>query len=143
MTDWAFEHAVATRATLRDAWAFWSDLRNHAEMEPGVESIELDGPFETGTKGRTIGANFQQEWELSEVIHEKRFVIAGAAPGFVLSFAWMFESDGTGTRMTQRISAEGPRTKEHESELRQMEVNAPTGMARLAARLDRLDQRDH
>ena len=36
-----------------DAWAFWSDLRNHMRLEPGVERIELDGPFATGTTGRT------------------------------------------------------------------------------------------
>jgi hypothetical protein len=34
---------------------FWSDLRNHMRLEPGVERIELDGPFATGTTGRTAG----------------------------------------------------------------------------------------
>ncbi len=136
--EWEFEHSIVTSASRSDAWAFWSDLRNHAEMEPGDERIELDGPFETGTKGRTIAKGSQQEWKLSEVIPEKRFVITGEVPDFVLSFAWDFTDEGTGTRMTQRISAHGPQMQEWADELRQMELNAPPGMARLAAKLDRL-----
>jgi hypothetical protein len=30
------------RARRADAWAYWSDLRNHVRFEPGVERIELD-----------------------------------------------------------------------------------------------------
>ena len=44
MGEWSFEHTIFTNARRRIAWAYWSDLRNHAEMEPGVEKIELDGP---------------------------------------------------------------------------------------------------
>ncbi len=137
-TDWEFEHSIVTSANRSIAWAFWSDVQNHAKME-GVR-IELDGPFQTGSKGRTIATGFQQEWELSEVISEKRFVITGEDASCVLSFAWDFEDEGAGTRMTQRISAHGPQMqmKQWADELRQMEIDAPAGMARLAAELNRL-----
>ena len=140
MAAWEFEHSIYTNARRKDAWDYWSDMRNHASMEPGVERIELDGPFATGTRGRTIATAFQQEWELTEVIDGRRFVITGLTPDGdgALSFAWEFEDEGTGTRMTQRISAYGPQVEEHLEEFRQMEVNAPKGMARLAAELDRL-----
>ena len=112
-------------------------MQNHAEE--GV-TIELDGPFQTGTKGRSITANWRQEWELREVITEKRFVTTGRESGFELSFAWDFEDEGTGTRMTQTISAHGPeiQMKKWADTLRQMEINAPKGMEQLAAKLDRL-----
>ncbi len=140
MAEWEFEHSIFTNARRKDAWVYWSDIRNHARMEPGVERIELDGPFATGTTGRTITADFQQEWALTEVIDERRFVVTGLTPDGdgALSFAWEFEDEGAGTRMTHRISASGPQVKEHLDELRQMEVSAPNGMARLAAELDRL-----
>lgn len=142
MGEWAFEHAVVTRARRADVWTYWSDLRNHARMEPGVERIELDGPFATGTTGRTIATVFTREWWLADVVPERRFVITGLTPDGAgsLSFAWEFEDDKAGTRMTQRITATGPQVEEYLEVFRQMEVGAPAGMARLAAELDRLTQ---
>ena len=140
MSDWAFEHSVFTRVRRADVWAYWTDLRNHARMEPGVERIELDGPFATGTTGRTIAAGFTQEWRLDDVVQGRRFAITGRTPdgAGALSFAWAFEDDGDGTRLTQRISATGPQVEEHLREFRWMEIGAPAGLARLAAELDRL-----
>jgi hypothetical protein len=37
-------------------------------LEPGVERIELDGPFATGTTGRTVAPDFTREWRLSDVV---------------------------------------------------------------------------
>jgi hypothetical protein len=139
MGEWNFEHSVSTIAGRQDAWDYWSDLRNHTRMEPGVERIELDGPFATGTTGRTIGTGYTQEWKLTEVVAGRRFVITGLTPDGegALSFAWEFEDEGTGTRMTQRIHAHGPQVEEHLESFRQLEAGAPQGMLRLAAELDR------
>jgi hypothetical protein len=139
MAEWVFEHSIYTIARRRDAWAYWSDLRNHASMEPGIERIELDGPFATGTTGRTITTDYVQEWKLTEVIDGRRFVVTGLTPDGTgaLSFAWAFEDEGRGTRMTHRVSATGPQVEEHLEALLQMEAGAPVGMARLAAVLDR------
>lgn len=142
MGEWEFEHSVLTSARREDAWAYWADLRNHARLEPGVERIELDGPFATGTTGRTIAAGFVQEWQLTEVVDGQRYVLTGFTPdgAGALSFAWEFEEEETGTRLRQRIRAYGPEVEAHLEEFRQMEVGAPQGMARLAAELDRLTQ---
>ena len=140
MDAWEFEHSIFTIAGRMDAWAYWSDVRNHARMEPGVERIELDGPFETGTTGRTIAKEFTQEWTLTEVVEKRRWVLTGYTPDGegALSFAWTFEDEGDGTRMTQTIRATGSFISEHEEELHQMEAHAPKAMARLADELDRL-----
>jgi carbon monoxide dehydrogenase subunit G len=140
MPEWEFEHAVATKASPADAWSFWTDMNNHVRFEPGVKRIELDGPFQTGTTGRTIAETFTQEFELWDVFEEQRFTLIGYTPDRTgsLSFTWIFEPTGEGTRMRQRIHARGPGLAEHMDELRQMEVGAPQGMARLAATLDRL-----
>ncbi len=113
-------------------------MQNHAAMEN--VRIELDGPFQTGTRGRTISPPMTQEWELSEVVHERRFVTTGRDSGCELSFAWDFEDDGSGTLMTQTISAQGPDEKlaEWDGILKQMELDAPRGMKKLAALLDEL-----
>jgi hypothetical protein len=117
-------------------------MQNHARMEPGVERIELDGPFVAGTAGRTISNGFAQEWQLTEVVDGQRFVVTGFTPDGAgsLSFAWEFEDAGTGTRLTQRIRADGPDVEAHLGTFRQMEAGAPRGMAQLVAQLDRLSQ---
>jgi hypothetical protein len=99
--DWQFEHSIVTTACPREAWAFMTNLENLADMEPAVERFELDGPFATGTRGRTIAEGFQQEWELSGVVSEESYVITGAEPDFVLSFLWSFEDHGEGSRLTR------------------------------------------
>ena len=142
MTNWEFEHSIFTEASRETAWAFWSDMSNPVKMEPGIERIELDGPFASGTTGHTIAGEFTQEWMLTEVIEGKRFVITGITTdgSGKLSFAWSFENEGSGTRMTHQISASGSRMDEYLDELRQMAVDAPKSMLRLAAELDRLAQ---
>ena len=122
------------------AWSYWSHLDNHVNLEPGVESIELDGPFVTGTAGRTISSGFQQEWQLRDVLEGRRFGITGFTPDGrgTLGFSWDFEDEGDGTRITYRIQARGPDVEQDLEVLRQMEVNAPKGLAELIAALDGL-----
>ncbi|MDR8394283.1 SRPBCC family protein [Aliifodinibius sp. S!AR15-10] len=144
MANWEFEHSIYTEANRKDAWDHWSDVENHAKMEPGVESIELDGPFATGTTGRTITSEYTQEWELTTVIDGEKWVITGHTPdgGGTLSFAWKFEDEGSGTRLTQQIKATGSLVEEYPEEIQQMEANAPKAMARLAKELNRLAEEE-
>lgn len=144
MVEWDCEHAVSTKAGRELAWRYWSDMANHARMEPGVERIELDGPFATGTTGRTIGPGYQQAWQLIDVVEGRHFAITGQTPdgAGALRFAWNFDDEGRGTRLTQRIRAAGPLVAEHLAALRQMEANAPKGLARLAAVLDDLAEKE-
>jgi hypothetical protein len=137
---WSFEHSIFTYMCRNDAWAYWSNIEHHAQIEPGVERIELDGPFATGTTGRTIASGFQQEWIWTKVIDGQQYVITGLTPDGDggLSVARAFEDEGTGTRMTHRISAYGPQVKEYTEEFQLMGVDAPKGMTRLVAELDRL-----
>ena len=140
MAKWEFEHSIYTIASRKDAWEYWSDVENHANMEPGVECIELDGSFVTGTTGRTIMRDYTQEWELTEVIERVRWKMTGFTPDGKgkLSFTWEFEDDETGTRMTQRITANETLVAQYPDELQMIKDNAPSAMEKLAKELDRL-----
>ena len=140
MANWEFKHSIFTKADKQKAWAFWSDINNHAKMEPSIARIELDGPFASGTKGRTVTGEYIQEWRLTEVIEGERFIITGIIQdgNGKLSFAWDFEDEGSGTRMTQTIEATGPQVEEYLDVLHEIEASAPKNMLRLAAELDRL-----
>ena len=110
-------------------------MQNHARLE-GV-TIELDGPFQTGTRGCTISPQMRQDWVLSEVVPEQRFVVSGRDGDFELNFAWDFEDEGEGTRLTQTITARGSEAtlRAWSEVLEQMRATAPQAIEKLAVAL--------
>lgn len=46
---WVNEQAVETTAAAEDIWALWADVATWPTWNAGVERIELDGPFATGS----------------------------------------------------------------------------------------------
>lgn len=141
MGEWACEQLAVTRAERMTAWLFWSDMSNHVKLYDGaVQSIELDGPFVTGTRGRTVTPDFQQEWQLSDVVDGRHFGITGLTPDGegALTFSWDFEEQEDGTRITYRIRAHGPHVDQYQEVFRALETNAPKGLAALIDALDRL-----
>jgi hypothetical protein len=84
-----------------------------------VESITLDGPFETGTRAVTKQRDQPpRPWRLSEVHAPERAVIEMELAGALLGFAWRFEDlrDGR-TRMTQHMSLDGPAAGQYAADL--------------------------
>ncbi|MEM8890263.1 MAG: hypothetical protein AAGD28_19970 [Bacteroidota bacterium] len=140
MTDWQITNSLFTRIKPTSVWEFMTDMSNQVRMESAVEAIELDGPFETGTKGRTIMKEYTQEWVLDEVVKEQQFTIVGQTEGqdFSLSFCWKMEGEREGTRLTQIISAKGADVENFQEILSGMEEHVPKRLAQLAEELDAL-----
>lgn len=138
MTNWDFYYAIVTKLDKNAAWDFLSDMSNQVRMEPGIENIELDGPFATGTKGRTISKYHTQEWELDDVVEGSQFTIVGYTQNqdMKLSFTWQFEDEGTGARLRQRISASGTQIEKYAETFRGMEIDVPKRLKQLAEELD-------
>jgi len=139
--DWQFKHSVLAAVPPRVAWNYWSNFHHHSSLEPSVDRIELDGPFESGTTGRTIMKDHTQEWQLNEVIAESQFVIKGYTPDGQgsLSFEWIFEQIDMDCRLTQTISAIGPNLDQYIEELELMKEHVPKVMLKLVSILENLD----
>ena len=140
MGEWRCEQTAVTQASRMTVWTFWTNMDNHVELEDGVNEIELDGPFVTGTKGRTTTTEFQQEWELVDVVVGERFGLLGYTPDRkgTLTFSWELSEEGDGTRIRYRIEAQGPDVEAYGDVFRQLEINAPKGLETLVAALDDL-----
>jgi len=140
MADWKITNSLFTHSNRLAVWNFMTDMSNQVRMESAVEAIELEGPFETGTKGRTIMKEYTQEWVLDEVVEEQEFTIVGQTEGqdFSLSFCWKMEDEREGTRLTQIISAKGADTENFREILNGMEEHVPKRLAELAKELDTL-----
>ncbi|MFD9480599.1 MULTISPECIES: SRPBCC family protein [Streptomyces] len=47
---WEYEHSIETGATPEAIWRLWADVENWGAWNPGIEKIEIGGPFAAGTE---------------------------------------------------------------------------------------------
>ncbi len=50
-------HRETTAATAEDVWRWYADVDRWRRWDGGVQAVELDGPFETGTRGHVVLPN--------------------------------------------------------------------------------------
>src|SRR4051812_22373722 len=109
--SWELKHSVVANADLQTAWRFHSNIDNMARIEgDSVESITLDGPYQTGARGTTKRAGQEPlHWRLAEVEPPVRSVTELELAGAVLRFTWTLDElpDGR-TLLSQHIALEGP-----------------------------------
>jgi hypothetical protein len=114
------------------AWRFWSDVRNWT-FDSDIESVELHGPFVSGTRGTTISKSSGRiEWVLRDVRSGESAVMEIASQGVVARFHLSFDESDGGTWITQRVSIEGRNAQELGQMLQQ---GLPDGMKRLAEKM--------
>ena len=133
---WELRHSVIADADRRAVWEFVSNIDNLARIEgDAVESMTLDGPFQTGTKGVTkMRGQVPTHWTLAGVEPPERATYEMELSGAVVRFVWTYEelSDGR-TRLTQHVVLEGPGAEAYVPFMEEHFVgNIPQGMARLA-----------
>ncbi len=46
---WEYEHSAETNAAPEALWRHWSDMATWPQWNDGIETIEVEGPFEVGT----------------------------------------------------------------------------------------------
>ena len=51
MQMWTYEHSIETSASATRIFAMFEDVGSWPEWNPGVERMELNGPFAAGTTG--------------------------------------------------------------------------------------------
>src|SRR5437879_2114662 len=109
--SWEFRYSVIANADRQTVWEFISNIDNLARIEgDAVESMTLDGPFQTGTRGATkMRGQEPMHWRLADVEPPDRATYEMELSGAVVRFAWTYEelSDDR-TRLAQHIALDGP-----------------------------------
>lgn len=108
-------HVVTvTRSTTADPdvmWAQWADVPARTEWDKGLESIQIDGPFEAGATGTvTVEGQDPIAYEIVEVEPKKNYTDR------FNSLAWtrtdwhhnIEPNEGGGHDVTWRLEARGP-----------------------------------
>jgi hypothetical protein len=140
--SWKFEHAVECPVSREFAWQFWTQIDNWM-FDISVESVTLDGPFATGTRGTTKPRGLDLiNWQLIDVQDGHSAVIEINLPGAVVTFRWQFaDLPNTATRMTQQVTLAGERTADYLAGAAELEKGIPQGMRKLAEEITKAAQR--
>lgn len=103
---WEISHSVETQASLPCAWNFMANISNWSDPPA---TFELDGPFQTGSRGTThMPGQEPRHWTLADVRAPESYVVEAGLGGATLSVTWRFDGlAGGGTRLTQRIVLRG------------------------------------
>jgi hypothetical protein len=133
---WSFEHAVDCPVKPEFAWKFWTEVSNWI-LDADLESVELQGPFASGSKGTTVSRSSGTiEWRLADVERGRTATIEIAFPGATGRFRWTFEAAGKGTRITQHVSIEGPHAQDFVHVMSPgLESGIPIGMEKLCRKI--------
>jgi hypothetical protein len=139
--SWELKHSVIANANRQTVWEFISNIDNLARIEgDAVESMTLDGPFQTGTRGTTkMWGQEPTHWRLAEVEPPERATYEMELSGAVVRFGWTYEeiSDGR-TRLNQHVVLEGPGAEAYVPFMKEhFAGNIPKGMERIAEEVAR------
>jgi len=131
--SYKFEYSINCPVNKDFAWRFWTDVANWAKVDPAVESVEMEGPFASGTSGVThIRGAAPAAWKLIDVKDGESANIEITAPGAAIHFHWVFKESAAGNALlTQQVSLDGERAADYLEGIKQLEQNVPDGMKRL------------
>ena len=108
---WESEYSVQAEVAPESVWRVWADFENAASWNEGIESIELRGPFASGTEFsmKPVGRE-AIVMRLAEVTENVSFAEVAEANGLVIRVIHRVERiDGQRTRIAYltEITGEG------------------------------------
>jgi hypothetical protein len=141
---WSYEHSLETDGRAETIFEILRDVGRWPEWNPGVERIDLDGPFATGTTGVMVipdqgSLSFRLAWVGEGRGFEDETEIPGAE--VLVRVRHSLEPLGAGgTRITYRATVEGPAADALGPEIGPaVTADFPEVMAGLAARAARAE----
>jgi uncharacterized protein YndB with AHSA1/START domain len=107
---WHSEHSVMTSASPEMIWRLWSDVERWPEWNDDIERIEIDGPFEVGSRVvMTPDAEEPIELRIAEAVEPELFVDEADFGDVVVRTTHRVEAlAGEATRVTYRLEITGP-----------------------------------
>ncbi len=99
-----------TTASPEGIWRLWSDVSTWATWNPDVVSINLDGPFASGTTGKMIiKAGGSHSIRLENVKPGRAFdLVTSPAPLSTFHFMCRVDPAGAGSTISQSVAMSGP-----------------------------------
>lgn len=107
-----YEHTVEADASADAVWALYSDVSTWPRWDTGLMSMELDGPFATGTGATmTLEGMPPIATELADVVAGRSFTDRSSVPDLGIEVRFehhLAPRAGGGTVLTNRVIVTGP-----------------------------------
>jgi hypothetical protein len=102
--------SVVSTAPADKVWRVWSDTSTWGEWNPNVSTMELTGPFATGSTAiMHTKAGQHHKMKLVDVQQGRSFVLeTSVIPGTTFRFNCGIEPVGAETRLSQTVEVKGP-----------------------------------
>jgi len=107
---WQTEHTIHTKAAPEQIWAIFQDVSGWKRWNAGIEQVEIEGPFATGTWfSMTPPGQEALRTKLIDVRESERFVDETQVGGLVITVTHRIERMATNvTRVVYAVEAKGP-----------------------------------
>jgi uncharacterized protein YndB with AHSA1/START domain len=98
-----------TSAPPERVWLIWSDTATWPDWNPDMRSVDLDGPFASGTTGRMeTRSGGHHQISLRDVDAGRGFtLVSDGVPLTKLHFRCEIAPSGTGSRISQAVTLHG------------------------------------
>lgn len=102
--------SVETTASPDRVWKVWSDTSTWGEWNPNVTTMEMHGPFQSGTSAvMNTPAGQHHQMQLLDVVPGKGFALeTRVIPGTLFRFNCRIDGSGGKTRISQHVEVKGP-----------------------------------
>ncbi len=106
---WVREHSIETAAAPEALWRCWAEVENWGSWNPGIEKIELRGPFATGTEiAMTPPGEETVLLRIAELVEGELFVDEARIEGLLLRTTHRLDRlDGGRVRVVYRMEITG------------------------------------
>ena len=136
--NWEFEHVAECNAPRQFCWRYWTDIAN---WDDPPARFSLEGSFADGSRittelpGRTLVS------VIRDVREGRAATIEIGLPNALFSFHWSFDDvDEKRTRISQRLVLSGEDAAIFLDQAKVMGKNAPQGLKKLIAAMERANQ---
>lgn len=102
--------SVETAASADQVWKVWSDTSTWGEWNPNVTTMEMRGPFQSGTSAvMNTPAGQHHQMQLLDVVPGRSFALeTRVIPGTLFRFNCRIDGSGGKTRISQHVEVKGP-----------------------------------
>lgn len=105
-----YGRTVETTASPDKVWKVWSDTSTWGEWNPNVTTMEMHGPFQSGTSAvMNTPAGQHHQMQLLDVVPGRSFALeTRVIPGTLFRFNCRIDSAGGKTKISQHVAVKGP-----------------------------------
>ncbi len=106
--SWSISSSAVSRATPQQIWAWYEDTKDWPNWDHLVDQVQTDGPFETGTLGKSSSGGMSVTSELTDVREYRCYTENMRLPLATLTATHELVHTTTGTRNEHGIEIKLP-----------------------------------